>query len=86
MYSIAKDTWHETHPMQEERTKHSGCCLDGKIYVSCGYSGNLKVVLNSIEVFNAKQYVTVGDNKRVRADANVRWQLINLEAGEIKPR
>lgn len=58
VYSISDDVWIEASPMNKARSLHSGCCLDGKVYVTGGFnSSDTRKALDSIEVFDARAFL-----------------------------
>ncbi|XP_077988753.1 kelch-like protein 24 [Glandiceps talaboti] len=52
MYSIKRDKWFESAPMNQPRHRHASTSLDGYVYVVGGYDGSAR--LTSVERFDPK--------------------------------
>ena len=53
MYTIESDEWSDAPSLNEARYSHSGCCLNGQMYVFCGINEDDEP-LNSIESLNVR--------------------------------
>ena len=83
MYSIDRDSWSDTYPLNEARADANACLLEREtskmIYVFCGTSDN-GVPLNSIEALDVQAWTAAAAADRDDTWETVisPWQLIVL--------
>ncbi|CAG5078292.1 Oidioi.mRNA.OKI2018_I69.PAR.g8951.t1.cds [Oikopleura dioica] len=69
-YDPENNSWEEVPAMQVSRTAAAGTCFEGKIYITGGihYSSQPEEVLDSMEVFDGKEWTTGPPMLSVRSD------------------